>query len=82
MAKDEIGLLGIVQEILRKSTDFLRWVIALVGEMGGVTLSYIYSRIATVFLWRTTFGGYRRGTETAGRRGTAAGGARCVEACE
>ena len=41
MAKDEIGRLGIVQEILRKSTDFLRRVTAPVGGMGGVTLSYV-----------------------------------------
>ena len=41
IAKDEIGRLGIVQENLRKSTDFLRRVIASVGGMGGVTLSYI-----------------------------------------
>ena len=39
-------------------------------------------RIATVSPWGTTSGGYRPDTETAttGRRGTAAGGARCVEA--
>ena len=41
VAWDEIGRLGIVQEILRKSTDFLWRVIAQVGGMGGVTLSYI-----------------------------------------
>ena len=41
VARDEIGRMGFVQEILRKSTDFLRRVIALVGGMGGVTMSYI-----------------------------------------
>ena len=41
VAWDEIGRLGIVQEIRRKSTDFLRRVIAPVGGMGGVTLSEI-----------------------------------------
>ena len=41
VAKDEIGRLGIVQEILRKSTDFLRRIIAPVDAMGGVTLSYV-----------------------------------------
>ena len=41
VAKDEIGCLGLVQEILRKSTDFLRRVIAPVGGMGAVTLSYV-----------------------------------------
>ena len=30
-----------MQDILRKNTDFLRWVIAPVGGMGGVTLSHI-----------------------------------------
>ena len=42
----------------------------------------ISAHIATVFLWRTTFGWYRRDTETATteRRSTAAGGVRCVEA--
>ena len=39
--REEVGRLGIVQEILRKSTDFLRRIIAPVGGMGGVTLSYI-----------------------------------------
>ena len=41
VAKDEIGRFGIVQEILRKSTDFLRRIIAPVGGKGGVTLSYV-----------------------------------------
>ena len=36
---NDIGRLGIAQEILRKSTDFLRRIIAPVGGMG-VTLSY------------------------------------------
>ena len=41
MAMDDIGRLGIAQEILRKSTDFLRRIIAPVDGMGGVTLSYV-----------------------------------------
>ena len=41
VAKDEIGRFCILQEILRKSTDFLERVIAPVGGMGGVTLSYV-----------------------------------------
>ena len=41
VAKDEIGRLGIVQETLRRSTEFLRRVIAPVGGMECVTLSYI-----------------------------------------
>ena len=43
VAKDEIGRLGIVQEILRKRTDLLRRIIAPVDGMGGVTLSYVCS---------------------------------------
>ena len=79
VAKDEIGRLGIVLEILRKSTDFLRRVIAPVAGMGGVTLSYI-ARSATAFHWRTTFGGYRRDTEIAERSSTAVGVVWCAEA--
>ena len=41
VASDEIGRLGIVQEILRKSSDFLRRVIAPIGGVGGVTLSHV-----------------------------------------
>ena len=37
----DIGRLGIAQEILRKSKDFLRRIIAPVDGMGGVTLSYV-----------------------------------------
>ena len=36
-----MGRQGIVKEILMKSTDFLRRVIAPIGGMGGVTLSYV-----------------------------------------
>ena len=39
VARDEIRRMGVVQEILRKSTDILRRVIAPVGGKGGVTLS-------------------------------------------
>ena len=41
VAKGENGRLGIVQEILRKSTDFLRRVTAPVNEMRGLTLSSV-----------------------------------------
>ena len=42
------------------------------------SLCRMSAHTATVFLWRTTFGGYRRDTETATteRRSTAAGGVR------
>ena len=56
VAKEESGRLGIEQENLRKSTDFLRRIIAPVGGRRGVTLSCA-ARIATVSLWRTTSGG-------------------------
>ena len=58
LARDEVGRLGIAQEILRKSTDFLRRVIALVGGLGGVFLSQSCP-LATRSPWGTTFGGYR-----------------------
>ena len=41
VAKEEVGRLGIVQEIFRKTMDFLRRIIAPVGGRRGVTLSYI-----------------------------------------
>ena len=42
----------------------------------------MFAHIAIVSTWRTTFGGYRRDTETAitERRSTAVGVVRCVEA--
>ena len=39
VAWEDIGRLGIAQDILRKSTDFLRRIIALASGVGGVTLS-------------------------------------------
>ena len=70
-----------VWPLCRKSTDFLRTVIAPVGGMGGVTLSHICPHCNSFpFGEIGTFGGYRRGTETAERRSTAVGGVRCVEA--
>ena len=46
--------LGVVQEILRKSTDFLRRVIAPVGGMGGVTLSYVCPHCNISLWWVAT----------------------------
>ena len=43
-ASEDIGRLGIAQDILRKSTDFFRRIIALVSGVGGVTLSYVCPR--------------------------------------
>ena len=55
VAKDEARMLSTVQEIMIRSTDYLRRIIAPAGRQGGVTMSC--ARIATVFLWKTTFGG-------------------------
>ena len=81
MAKDKIGRLGMVKEILRKSTNFLQLIIAPVDGMTGVILSYVCPHCNT-FLWRTTVGWYPRDTETATteRRSIATGGVRLVEA--
>ena len=82
VARGEIGLLIIVQKILRKSTDFLRRIIGPVGGMGGVTYDVILVPALQQFpLGGLHLVGFARNTETATRRrGTATGGARCVEA--
>ena len=41
VAMDDIDRLSIAQEILRKSSDFLRRSIAPVDGMGGVNMSYV-----------------------------------------
>ena len=41
MAQDEAREVSIVQEIMLKSTDYLRRIIAQVGGQGGVTVSYL-----------------------------------------
>ena len=43
VAMEDIGRLSIAQDILRKSADFLRRIIAPVDGRGGVTLSYVCS---------------------------------------
>ena len=40
---EDIGRLSIAQDIFGESTDFLRAIIAPVGGVGGVTLSYVSS---------------------------------------
>ena len=72
VAKDEIGRLGIVQEILKKSTEFLRRIIAPVDGMVE-SLCRMFAHIATVSAWRTTCGGFLQGTamETTESRSTA-----------
>ena len=54
VARDEAR--STVQEIMIKSTDYSRRIIAPVGRQGGVT-SHISTRIKTVSRWKTTFGG-------------------------
>ena len=72
VAKDEVGRLGTVQEMLRKSTNFLRrrrrhFVACL-------------STLQQLPLWRTTFGWFLQGTSiVTTRRSTATGGAWLVE---
>ena len=73
VATDEAGILNIVQGIMLQNTDFLQRIIAPAGGQGGVTMSFLSPHIATVFLWRTTCGGFQLG------RSTAAGGAQSVE---
>ena len=41
VAKDEAGILNIVQGIVLQSTDFLQRIIAPAGGQGGVTMSYL-----------------------------------------
>ena len=41
VARDEAEKMSIVQEILLRSMDFLRRIIAPVGGQGGVTMSYL-----------------------------------------
>ena len=79
--KDELGRLGIVQEVVRKSTDFLRRIIAPAMEWEESPCRML-AHIATVSPWRSALGGYPRDMETATteRRGTAFGGVRCVAA--
>ena len=41
VAKDKARKLSIVQEIMIRSTDYLRRIVASAGEQGGVTMSYL-----------------------------------------
>ena len=60
VVKEEAGRLGIVWEIHRKSTDFLRLIIAPVGGREGVTLSYICPHCNSFtledYIWRVSIG--------------------------
>ena len=69
--KDEAGRLNVVQGIVLKSTGFLRRITAPAGGQGGV--NRICAQIATVFLSRSTCGGFQL------ERSTAVGGSQSVE---
>ena len=56
VASEDVGRLSIAQDILRKSTDFLRRVLAPVDGVGGITLSYVCPHCVTASLWRITSG--------------------------
>ena len=60
VAKDEIGRLG---KLLWKSTDFFFADHRASPWNGRSRLCRMFAHIATVSLWRTTFGGCRRDTE-------------------
>ena len=42
VASEDVGRLSIAQDIVRKSTDFLRIILALVSGVGSVTLCDVY----------------------------------------
>ena len=56
VAKDEARKLSTVQEIMIRSTDYLRRIVAPAGGMEALRC-HTCARIVTVSRWRTTFGG-------------------------
>ena len=56
VAKDETRNLSTVQEIMTRSTDYLRRILAPAVRQGSVTMSYL-CRIVIVSRWKTSFGG-------------------------
>ena len=65
MAKDEARKLSTVQEIIIRSTDYLRRIIA--PALGGkeALRCHTCARTATVSRWKTTFGGSQKRAEQA-----------------
>ena len=58
---EDMGPPSITQAILRKSTDFLRRIIAPIGGVGGVTLSYVCPHchcfpLEDYYIWRVSSG--------------------------
>ena len=72
VAKDEARKLSIVQEIMIRSTDYWRRIIA-PAEGKEALRCHICARIVTVSRWKTTFGG------SLGEKGVTIGGARFLE---
>ena len=56
VAQSEAENMGIVQEIMLRSTYYLRRIVAPVGGQGGVTMSCLYPQCNS-FPWKATFGG-------------------------
>ena len=56
VALDEAEKMSLVQEIMLRSTDLLRRIIAPVGGQGGVTMSYLCPTLQQFPIWKTTFG--------------------------
>ena len=76
VAMEDIGCVSIVLELfLRKSTDFLRRIIASVSGMGGVTLSHVFPHCSCFpldnYIWWCRLD---TGTATTERRSTVVGG--------
>ena len=72
VAQDEARKMSIVQEIMIRSTDYLRRIIAPVGGQGGVSMSYLFPH-CNRFSFEDTFGGSQ------GEKSRHFGGARSVE---
>ena len=74
VAQDEAKKkLSIVQDIMIRSTEYLRRIIAPAGEDKEALQCHTCARIVTVSIWKITFGG------SLGEKGVAIGGARFVE---
>ena len=64
VAKEEARKLSTVQEIMIRSTDYLRRIIAPTGEQGGVTMSYLCPHCCSFqmedYVWWVSQGGSRK----------------------
>ena len=57
-AKEEVEKMSIVQEIVLRSTDYLRRIIAPVGGQGGVTMSYLCTHCNSLPIGRLRLVGF------------------------